>query len=186
MAGSSCTKCGASVSSGSLFCARCGAFNAPPKIPSVRRRRPGATIVILVVAGILVLAVALWYVPGAFKKQSSGGGATVDITSVNFIVVSGVTTCWGSVILAEGGQARAGGQWTVNEPLGYYSSDFPHSCSVQSVSVATPGFSFVTANVPLYVETPPGFPEDTLSVTVSVPTTSYTGMLALNLTVNSP
>lgn len=141
----------------------------------------------MIVIVVIVLILALLYANGTFNTSSSGGGggggsATVDITAVNF-AFSGASNCWTSATGA-GGVVAAGGQWTETDTLSYTAGLFqPSSGTVQSVSVATQGFSIVTANVPLVVDSGGS---QTLSVTVTVPSTSYTGALSVNVVDTSP
>lgn len=151
-----------------------------------RKGGHGAAIAVVVVVVVIVLVLALLYAAGTFNTSSTGGGGgggtTVDITAVNF-AFSGASNCWTSAT-GSGGVVAGGGQWTETDTLSYTAGFLqPSSCTVQSVSVATPGFSLVTANVPLVVDSGGS---QTLSVTVTVPNTAYTGALSINVVDTSP
>jgi hypothetical protein len=160
-----------------------------PYAPPPPKRSHAGAITAVVIVVILVVVLAGLYAAGYLTPSSSsspGGGsppaATVDVTAVNF-AFSGASNCWKSST-GSGGILSGGQQWTETDTLSYTAGFLqPSSCTVQTASVATPGFSLVNANVPLVVDSGGSL---TLSVTLTVPTTSYTGPLTIDLTDTSP
>jgi hypothetical protein len=139
--------------------------------------------VVVVVVVIIVAATFLAARPSNSSNDNSpgNGAVTVPVTVVN-IAFTGSTSCWSSA--TGGGGTLSGGQhYTVTDTLFYNASLFgPGSCSVNTVSVATAGFTLVSDNAPVTV---PSHGSRTLSITVAVPTTTYTGVLTIDATTTS-
>jgi hypothetical protein len=106
----------------------------------------------------------------------------VTLTGVNWDF-SGPSNCWGSMT-SSGLTVASGAQFTVSIKLSYTAGLLdPDSCTVKSVAVATTGFTIDTANTPLVVDSGSS---QTLSVTLTAPTTNETVVLTLDGTVTSP
>jgi hypothetical protein len=96
---------------------------------------------------------------------------------------SGASNCWGDAN-ATGETVTGGDQFTVDIRLSYTAGLLdPDSCTVQSESVATSGFTFVSANTPLVVDS--GTTE-TLSVNLIAPDQNTTLTLVLDGVDSSP
>ena len=107
---------------------------------------------------------------------------TVRITAEN-LDITGATNCWTSST-GSGEVVPGGAQFTTTWTLSYTAGAFdPNSCTVQSVSVQTAGFSLVSANTPLTV---PDGGSQSLTIRIQVPNADFTGVLTLLLTVTSP
>jgi hypothetical protein len=146
----------------------------------------GAALVVLaIIAGSAIYSDFSGSGAGSASSGAPGSGAPniqVDVTAVNF-ALSGASNCWRSAS-GGGGLVAGGGQfsttWTMIYTAGFLQ---PSSCTVTSVSVGTAGFSLVNDNVPITVESGGS---QTLTVTVTVPDSSFTGVLTIDTTVTSP
>jgi hypothetical protein len=106
----------------------------------------------------------------------------VTLSGVNW-AFSGPSNCWGSMSTA-GMTVASGSQFTVSVKLSYTAGLLdPDSCTVKSMAVGTTGFTIVTANTPLVVDSGSS---QTLSVTLTAPNTNETVVLTLDGTVTSP
>lgn len=107
---------------------------------------------------------------------------TVHISGVNWDF-SGASNCWGE--LTGNGTVATGGQnFTVTIALNYTPGLIdPNTCTVQSVSVGTAGFTFETANTPLVVDSGS---TQLLSVTCQAPDTNETTVLTIDGQDTSP
>jgi hypothetical protein len=108
--------------------------------------------------------------------------SSVNVTAVNWDF-SGPSNCWGDMT-GNGTVVTGGDQFTVTIKLSYTAGLLdPNSCTVQSESVGTSGFTYVSANTPLVVDSGS---TQTLAVTVRAPVTNETVVLTLDGTVTSP
>ena len=78
-----------------------------------------------------------------------------------------------------------GGEFAVTVQLSYTGTPVvdPDSCTVQSASVSTSGFTYVSANTPLTVDSGA---TQTLSVSLDAPDTNETGALTIDASVTAP
>jgi len=155
---------------------------APPPPTKVSRTIAMITVVVVV---LLVAVVAGLWAAGVFHTSSSsngGGGATINVTAVNFYVTA--NPCWTSSG-GPGGTVNAGQSFSTSWTLSYTKTLFgPASCTVQSVSSATPGFSIVSSNTPLVVDSGGS---QTLSIVIETPSVaSWTGVVTINVSVTAP
>jgi hypothetical protein len=113
---------------------------------------------------------------------TSSTPTTVNVTAVNWDF-SGPSNCWGTMS-GNGTSVPGGDRFTVTIRLSYTAGLLdPSTCTVQSITVNTSGFSFVSANTPLVVDSGGS---QVLSVTVLAPKNSETTVLTLDGTVTSP
>jgi hypothetical protein len=143
-----------------------------------------ALIILAIVAGSAIYSDFAGSGSGSNSGGAPGGGSNtqVDVTAVNF-AISGASNCWTSSS-GEGGIVSGGAQFTTTWTMSYKAGFLqPGSCTVTSVSVGTAGFSIVSDNVPIIVESGG---TQTLTVTVTVPESSFTGVLTVDATVTSP
>ncbi len=78
----------------------------------------------------------------------------------------------------------AGQSFSTSWTLSYTKSLFgPASCTVQSVSMQTTGFSIVSSNTPLVVDSGGS---QTLTIVIGTPSTSYTGTVTIDESVTAP
>ncbi len=154
----------------------------PPYPPPAPKSNTAVIIVVVVVVVVLVAVLGLWaYITGQ-QAANLTPPIYVTVTAIN-LQISPAGTCWTSGTYS-GTTVLAGtsiyDSWTFNYNAGLFQ---PNTCTIQSVSVSTAGFSLVSANTPLVVN---DGGSQTLTVTVSTPSSAYTGVLALLLTVSSP
>src|SRR5437870_12335386 len=144
----------------------------PPPMPPRKSRT--ALIVVIVVVIILVVGLS-----GAVYVLTSH---TVHVTAEN-ISITGATNCWTSTT-GSGETVPGGASFTTTWTLNYLAAAFdPPSCTVQGVSLGTPGFALSSANVPLTV-LDGGM--QTLTLRIVAPNSDYTGALSIILEVTSP
>jgi hypothetical protein len=119
---------------------------------------------------------------GQVTNSTTAQGPIVNVTAVNW-KFSGASNCWTS--MTTGGTRVAGGQtFAATVTLNYTAgAGDPSSCTVQSESVGTSGFSYVSADTPLEV---PSSGSQTLTVTVQAPDMNLTSVLVLDGNVTSP
>ncbi len=128
---------------------------------------------------VLVLIVAVGGLGVAVYVLTSH---TVHVTAEN-ISITGATNCWTSTT-GNGETVPGGSAFTTTWTLSYTAGAFdPSSCTVQSVSLGTPGFALSSANVPLTV---PDGGTQTLTLRIVAPNSDYTGALSIILAVTSP
>jgi hypothetical protein len=108
---------------------------------------------------------------------------TVNITAVNWDF-SGPSECW-SGMTTKGKVVIGGDEFAVTIQLSYNGTPIvdPASCTVQSTSVATSGFTYVSSNTPLVVDSGT---TQTLSVSLDAPDTNETTALTIDATVTAP
>jgi hypothetical protein len=107
---------------------------------------------------------------------------TVTITAVNW-EFSGPSNCW-SAMTTDGLNVSGGAQFSVKIKLSYTAGLLdPDSCTVQSVAVATSGFTLVSSNAPLVVDSGDTL---TLAVTLDAPNENESTVLTIDATVTSP
>jgi hypothetical protein len=112
---------------------------------------------------------------------SASSSTTVNVTAVNWDFTDS-STCWNS--MTSSGAVVSGGQnFTVKVSLSYTAGLLgPGSCTVESESVGTSGFTYIGADTPLVVDSGS---TQTLSVTVEAPWTNETTVLTLDGQVTS-
>jgi hypothetical protein len=146
---------------------------APP--PS-RRRKWLYAVLIAVVAIVVVVGIVLAVVlsPGASSPQK----VTATATTISFDPSD--SHCFGAGFTnSTPVTLTVGGQETISVPLMAPTNGLVRACTVTGVSVNTTGFSVVSSNTPLLVDTS-GI--TTLQIVVGYPTSSYSG--PLNLTAS--
>lgn len=149
----------------------------PPRPPGGFGPLATAIIIVLVVA-VVVLAV----VAGSLYEATKVQPTTVVVLGTTLNPTSENGTCWGPMSGSSGGYTTAQRvtlTWTLSYTAG---ADGPELCTVTSVSVQTAGFVFVSANVPLTVESGHS---GVLNVVVQTPESPYTGSLNLNMAVTA-
>jgi hypothetical protein len=162
----------------------------PPHRPSVRRFVATtvmlAVVVIVLFAGILYVLGFLTPPPTPGPQSIPTGGQpslTVTITSAT-MHPTGAPNCWTSPTIGPGHIVDGGAPLTTTWKYSYSAgSAEPSSCTIQSVTVQSAGFTLVSANTPLVVE---NNGTQTLTVTVKVPGFPFTGALSLGLSDTSP
>src|SRR2546422_398005 len=153
-----------------------GAGTPPYYLPPPMPPRKSRTALIVVIVVVIVLVVGL---SGAVYVLTSH---TVHVTAEN-ISITGATNCWTSTT-GSGETVPGGASFTTTWTLSYHAAAFdPPSCTVQGVSLGTPGFALSSANVPLTV-LDGGM--QTLTLRIVAPNSAYTGALSIILEVTSP
>jgi len=137
-----------------------------------------ALAIVIAVVIFVAVVVAAYYLINWGANSTAG----VQITAVDWSF-SGATNCWTSSTSA-GITGGTSSEFAATTELTYTAGLFePSSCTVQSVSIQTPGFSLVNSNAPIVVHTGG---EQTLSVTVESPSSPFFGALTIVVTVSSP
>jgi zinc-ribbon domain len=191
-----CPTCGNQIPPGHTFCFKCGTRKveltgaAPPPAPVRSFATPMATslpmppksrtgpYLVLGVVVIVVVIVGSLAALGVFSPKTSPNADV--ITAVNFEPLTETSTCWPSSTGA-GGTVIPGSNLTTTWTLSYKGgSSEPGACTVESVSVQTPGFSIVYANTPLVVNAEE---TQTLRIVLGTPTTGYVGTVSIDLNV---
>jgi hypothetical protein len=158
-----------------------------PQPPPQPKSHTGIYVAVAVIFVVVVLGGAALAYENAHPSSSGSGNnsppQTVVITATNLNPQGGNGNCWTSST-GTGGTIAAGSDfstsWTLSYPGGLFK---PASCTVQSASVQTPGFTIVSSNAPLTVS---AGGTQTLTVVLGTPSTDYTGTVTLELTVTAP
>jgi hypothetical protein len=138
-------------------------------MPEQRHSRTRLIVAIAATVVVVLIVVGALFAYYTFQQAASKANA-INITGVNY-QVSG---CGFNSFTGTGGTTDAGttatftSTWHYNGFLGF------GSCTINSVSTDTPGFSLVSSNAPLVIN---GGSTQTLTVTVETPSSSYTGVL---------
>src|SRR2546428_10504153 len=147
-------------------------YYLPPPMPPRKSR----TALIVVIVLVIILVVGL---SGAVYILTSH---TVHVTAEN-ISITGATNCW-TLSTGSGETVPGGASFATTWTLTYHAAAFdPPSCTVQGVSLGTPGFALSSTNVPLTVL---DGGTQTLTLRIVAPNSDYTGALSIILEVTSP
>lgn len=155
-------------------------FLSRQRLPSVQSRlaRPA----LYVAASAVVVAVVIVGASAAFGVFSSGASSPVSITYVTLNPLSERATCW-TATTGPGGPAASESNFTTTWTLSYLGGNSePASCTAESVSVTTEGFSIVSANTPLVVS---AGESRTLTVVLRTPAAPFTGTVTIDLAVHT-
>jgi hypothetical protein len=126
-----------------------------------------SVVLIVVLAGILI--------PAATKSL------LVHVSAVTLSFAPGDNPCFPTNYTNQTPvTVIAGGSEAITVPLSDQSNGGARDCTVESVSVLTPGFSLASANVPLHVG---ASGSSTLSILVNYPPSGYSGPLNLTASV---
>jgi hypothetical protein len=200
MAGGFCSRCGSPVVLGSQYCPKCGAplvgtpitaQTTPPHYssPGNQARSPparssaavGIVVAVVLVVGLLLLFLVLEGYLGSSGSSPSGGGGgggggtpVVTVTAIN--IVSSSNPCGVNGHTFNGYTTEAGG--SEQDTLTINNGALLFSCTIDSVSATTSGFSISGANVPLTI---PAGGAESLSFSIGAPSTEYTGVLTLDI-----
>ena len=138
-----------------------------------RKSRTALIVLVVVIVVVVGLSVAVYVLTTSHM---------VHVTAEN-ISITGATNCWTSTT-GSGEDVPGGSVFTTTWTLAYHAGAFdPPSCTVQSISLGTPGFALSSANVPLTV---PDGGNQTLTLRIVAPNSDYTGTLSIILAVTSP
>jgi hypothetical protein len=152
----------------------------PPSPP--RTSHTGAIVAVAVVVVILVVIVAL-YVAGVFTSGTLPGSSpppvTVDITDVNWVLSGASCSGDASQSTSAGETVNGGATITASEDL--VNTALFGSCTFSTPAV-TAGFTIVSSNAPVTVD---AGGSQSLDMQIMVPSTSYTGVLTVTLTVTT-
>jgi hypothetical protein len=95
----------------------------------------------------------------------------------------GPSACWQEPVFSTGGTVLLGGTFEGSVSLLYPGGTTGPNCTAESVQVLTTGFLLQGSNAPITVA--PGA-DEYLFVNVTVPSATYSGALAMSITVVSP
>jgi hypothetical protein len=144
-----------------------GTTRAPP------RRRIWLTIAVVGVVVILVLGVvAFIFIP------TTSPAATVTVTSIAF--TSPDDACGVAGATSQGFNVSTDESLKIGVYMyGNSTATGTSACTIQAISTTTPGFSITGADVPLVI---PANEHATLSFTVNMPGSAFSGVLTLVVT----
>ena len=175
-----CSRCGTPLNAGATFCSKCGtpAGGVPLGAPSIaapmvatpppsRKRRRWVLPVIIVVVVIVVVGIAAAVLVGL--SQATG----VKVTAVNW---SGSNSCGGLSGSSTVGFTGSDGATFTYTVTGLTNLDPILSCTITSIASGTSGFSISGGNLPLTIA---ASGTASLSITVNLPSSSYSGVLDL-------
>jgi hypothetical protein len=122
---------------------------------------------------LLVLGVAAFiFLP------TNSTSATVTVTTIDY--ASSDDACGVAGVTAHGFNASAGESLKIGVIMyGNSTATGTAACNIETLSTSTPGFSITGANVPLPI---PANEHATLSFTLTVPGSAFTGVLTLVVT----
>jgi hypothetical protein len=133
---------------------------------------------------VLILALLVLWVTAA---QWDGPFRPAPPPSQSFVYLNdtawsfhGTPSCWQEPLVSVGGTVLFGGTFHASVDLSYPGGVSGPTCSAQSVVVLTSGFTLLGSNAPIAVA--PGG-DGHLEVNVTVPTTEYSGALAISVAV---
>ncbi len=138
---------------------------------------------------LLVVLIVLWYTApdweGPLGLGPRNSGPTQSFVSINVTqwTFSGPPTCWQGSEFSYGGIVPLAGTLGSSVALPYPGGLMGTDCTAQSVQITTSGFTLLGSNAPVTVS--PGGSER-LYVNVTVPNSTYTGPLAISVSVVSP
>ena len=177
-----CPRCGSPVTFGSAFCPKCGApvasaiASPPPVMYQVTPTAPvakkhGALYWVALVIGIIVIIVIALVVSGLILFAAA---PKVDVTAINF--TSSDNACGMNSQTSSGFSTTGGGSVQLSYTID--NTDPLFSCTINTVSATTSGFSISGANVPLTIA---AGGSQTLSMTIHAPSGSYSGVLTIDV-----
>lgn len=147
-----------------------------------RSSHSGAIAAVIII--VLVLVVVLYlFSTGAFTPNSpnSIGNPTqhVTVTAINYQFTGASCTGW-SDFSDSGPTVNAGQQFS--DSFSLHNGAILGTCTAQSVSVSTSGFSVISSNAPLTVN---AGSSQTLSITYGTPSTSFNGAITVVISVTT-
>ncbi len=155
-------------------------YPAPPAPPKSRTGLIVAIVVVVVV--VVIAAVIVLGMRPASTTNNPPPTVYVTITAIN-LQINGPSNCWSSST-ETGGTVTAGTSFSDSWQFTYHQGFLqPVSCTIQSVSISTAGFSLVSSNAPLVVG---NGATQTFTYTVQTPSAAYSGVMTVVLTVTSP
>ncbi len=188
MSAQSCPSCGAPIAPGSAFCAYCGASlasagpaagaplssmtpPAPPPAPNLgpapgsRPRRSRRLVILVIVVVVIVIFAAIIY--------EAETAPVVNITSINVYAPDNVCGLNTNPIYYEGYTDSPG----ASDPLALQIENFNNTaCTLRGVTTNTTGFTLSDVGVPITV---PAVGNNTLNLTLNLPSSGYNGVVNL-------
>jgi hypothetical protein len=137
----------------------------PP--PPPKKSKKLLWIIIGVVVAVVIAVIAVLALIGA-------AATAVDVTAINY--TSADNACGTAGGTSGGFTTSTGG--SIQDTLTITNGNIFSSCIIATVSATTPGFSISGANVPLTI---PASGTLSLSFTITAPSSSYTGVLTIDL-----
>ena len=187
MATTYCFKCGSPLPGGSQFCQKCGSqlpgtsATPPPTTnypspampaygysPPPQKNYTGTAVAVIIIAIVIVIVLAVVIVLLANSRPG-----TVDVTAVTFTShnnACGINGWSGSGFTDPTGGAYV---WTNTIPNNGWIS-----CTINSVTTTTSGFSLSGVTTPITI---PGGGTATISFTIHCPSSSFTGVLSIDV-----
>ena len=147
-----------------------------------RSSHAGAIAAVVVILLVLVVVFYL-FSTGAFTANSPNriGNPTqpVTITAINYQFIG--ASCTGWVDFSDAGATVNAGQ-QFGESISLTNQALLGTCTANSVSVSTSGFSVVSANTPLTVN---AGATQTLSMTFGTPSSTFNGAITVVISVST-
>lgn len=198
MAATFCSTCGGPLRSGAAFCPKCGATvvastvvtapstvtpstpkSAAPEPTPLKPSHRTRNLIVVILAVLVILAAGLsvyWY------EYQPGGPLNPHIVKVTQVVWTEDGAAWTT---GGGFSLHAGKQTTVSASEycapGEFIGPYAVTCSLASVYILTAGFGLVSTNAPFSWSSGTTGASATVNVTVSLPNSSYTGPLDIDL-----
>ena len=148
-------------------------YAAPPPPPKKSRKLLWIGIGIGIVVVIVIIAAV------AFVASNTSNTKSVNITAVNYQFIGSSCSGWTDAT-GSGVQGSAGGQVTLTFSL---TNTAPFgTCTAQSISTPTSGFTVVSSNTPLTVN---AGATQTLTAVIGLPSQSYNGVLTIVVSVTT-
>ena len=122
----------------------------------------------------LGIGVILVIVVIAVVASLASTGSSIDVTAIN--ITSSDNACHANGHTFSGFTTGSGG--SVQDTLSVPNSNLFLSCTINTVSATTSGFSISGANTPITI---PAGGTESLSFTIHAPSGSYTGVLTLDI-----
>lgn len=147
-----------------------------------RSSHAGAIAAVVIIVLVLVVVFYL-FSTDAFTPNSpnSIGNPTqhVTVTAINYQFTGASCTGWSD--FSDGGHTVNAGQ-QFGDSFSLTNGAILGTCTAQSVSVSTSGFSIISANTPLTVN---AGASQTLSITYGTPSSSFNGVITVSISVTT-
>jgi hypothetical protein len=185
MSTATCKNCGNVLRADAVFCPRCGVPiqdgpDSAVRATLVRPARPPRRVPKKLIAGLVAIVVVAVVVVAVYQYEyRPGGPQNPYLVKVSQVIW---TKNGNALSTGPGFTKRAGTNIEIGTTLSCSSFlGFPSTCSTGSVYILTPGFGVVSSNAPASWSSGPSGATFSVQVDISVPDSSYSGTLAIDL-----